>query len=190
MSDIERLRGLLRDRQVKEGARGTAFSEVHLDTTLIDDLIALKVERQAIIDATPKGDGRLSAAPEPDTADVDERIAAKEDEIRATTVRLDFTSISSVQYQEIVNQYPDVDEKEAERAKFLDALVDACLTKITIGTSDPIADPKTVIAELREQLTFGEWSPIREVVYSLNRRKLSVPFSSKPSSKTQEPAGR
>lgn len=185
MSDIERLRGLLRDRQVKEGARGTADAEVCLDTSLIDDLVKLEDERTELAKDAPKDDGRLAGAPKPDTSDLDSKIDAKNEEIAAATVKLCFKSLSSVDYQAMINKYPGVDNNDADelRAKFYDELAQACLYKIELGGVDITKEAS--LDEIREQFTFGEWEPIRRTVLVLNRRKIDVPFSSKRSAKTR-----
>jgi hypothetical protein len=83
-----------------------------------------------------------------------------------------------VRYQEILNNHQDVDGKdEAAFGEFANEVVEKCYHQCWSG------DQKVDLPwpELREAITYGEYTPIALQVLALNRRKVDVPFSLKPS---------
>lgn len=196
MSDIERIRELIRKRQENEKAIGTAFAEIHLDATLIDDWANLQAERELIIKNAPKPDlTRMAAPPEPDTTEIDARIAANEDALRASTVRFDFVAVDGDKYREILAGHPNAQRNQKAKDEFVDDLARGSLFKLTLklGNGDDMTDEDRVALfdELFSdaRLPFGEKDRIRDTVLELNVRKPDVPFSSTPSEQTPEPAG-
>lgn len=181
MPELSALRARLKDRQVKDGALGTAEASICLDLALVDQLAELEAERDRIIASYPRGDSASlagAAAPEPDTSEIDARIEAKKAEVRAVSLTLVFRAVSSVRYQEILNQF---DDPEEERVAFMDALAGACLHEVW---SDGERVEGFTWDEFRESISFGEWDQIATLAYALNRRKVDAPFSSRPSRTT------
>jgi len=187
MAEFDHLRKLLRDRQKKAGALGTFTARVCLDTELIADLQALESERSALL-GRASGKPRASGpAPQPDTSEIDAEIEAKNEEIAAQTLEMIFTSLSSVSYQRIVNAHPDTqrdngDIDNEKWALFANELAAECLHEVRLG-GELVSDP--VWSDIADTMTFGEWEPITMAVLALNRRRVDVPLSSRPSTKTR-----
>jgi hypothetical protein len=188
MAEFDHLRKLLRDRQKKAGALGTFTARVCIDTELIADLRALESERRTLLDVAAALKPRASgAAPTPDTSEIDARIDEKNEEIAAQTLEMVFRSLSSVNYQRIVNAHPDTQRDNGdidnERwALFANELAGECLFEVRLG-GELVSDP--VWSDIADMITFGEWEPITMAVLALNRRRVDVPLSSRPSTKTQ-----
>lgn len=186
MPELSDLRALLRDRQVKEGALGTWETSLCLDSSLVEELAALESEREALVGDAPRPDPTWMslAGPTPgsevDTSEIDTRIEAKRQQIRAASVRVVFKALSSVRYQEIINNHPDFGQNAGDEtifAAFAGEVAEKCYYQC--WSEDEKVDLPW--AELREALTYGEYGPIMLQVLALNKRKVDVPFSLKPS---------
>jgi hypothetical protein len=188
MADITALRARLKDRQVKDGALGTAETSVCLDLELLNEFTELEEERDRIVASAAFSGDKDSLAGvrgKADTTDIDAQIEAKKAEIEQSSLTLVFRAVSSVRYQAILNTFDDPDES---RAEFMNALCEACLQDVwsdgdKVG-GEGIADGLTW-GDIHPQLSFGEWDTATAVVFSLNRRKYDAPFSLKPSKKTR-----
>lgn len=186
MPELTDLRALLRDRQLKDGALGTCESTLCLDAETVDELNALEEERGEMIKAHqqlyPKDDKRMAGPVELplDTTEMDARVEAAKQRVRETTVVITFQALSSMRYQEILAEHPDANSGDLDA--FLVDLAAACFRdcKMLDGTKMDIP-----WAELRDAITYGEWEPISIQVLGINRRKVDVPFSLKPSKKTR-----
>lgn len=185
MSDIERIRALLRERQENEAERGTAYAEVTLRLTLVEELAQLYAERADLLrpyeqaQKNAEADPRLATMPRPDTADLDAKIDAKKAEVKAATVRFDFRVLTAAEYGKLLEAHPDADDKLGDRKAFMDDLARAGLYKVSLGDGDPITDRDQcleVFDGVKADVPFGEWEPVRDTVYALNRRKISIPF--------------
>lgn len=180
MPELSDLRALLRDRQVKEGALGTYETSICLDSSLVEELAELESEREALAGDVPAGPAPLAGRPPgPDTSDVDARIETLKQQIRAASVRVVFKALSSVKYQEIINNHPDAPNSgdEAAFGAFAGEVAERCYYQC--WSEDQKVDLPW--SELREALTYGEYGPILLQVLALNRRKVDVPFSLRPS---------
>jgi hypothetical protein len=185
MSDIERIRALLRERQENEAERGTAYAEVTLRLTLVEELAQLYAERADLLrpyeraQKNAEADPRLATMPRPDTADLDAKIDAKKAEVKAATVRFDFRVLPSADYTRILAAHPNTEDDLADRKAFFDDLARAGLIKVTLGDGEPIIDEDErleVFDAVKADVPFGEWEPVRDTVFDLNRRKISIPF--------------
>jgi hypothetical protein len=179
MPELSALRALLKDRQVKEGALGTVESNICLNLSLITELSELEAEKAKLEAGMTPGDPKsLAGAGKADTTKIDREIRAKEAEIRANSITVRFRAVSSVRYQEIANRFDDPDK--ADWVPFLDALVAECyLETRSEGEKVDIA-----WAEIAPEVSFGEIDEIRSEVFTLNRRRLDVPYSLTPSKET------
>jgi hypothetical protein len=185
MAELTALRARLKDRQVKEGALGTAETSICLDLELLNEFTELEAERVSIVNEVRfTGDpGSMAGAVKknPDTTDVDAKIEAKKAEIEQSSLTLVFRAIASVRYQEILNSFDDPDES---RSDFMNALCDACLHEVWSdgekvggeGVTDGLG-----WADIHPEMSFGEWDTTTTIVFALNRRKIDAPFSLKPS---------
>lgn len=178
MTDLSDIRARLRDRQKKAGALGTTDTTLCLDLELIEQLEALKQERGDAV--TPDGKPRLGAA-SAGTADLDGQIAAKEDEIRAASIRVVFRALSSSKYQELLNAHPEANDTSPAFADFLNAVAEVSLHEVWQG-NEKVND--VTWDDLREGCSYGEWDIATTKVLALNRRAVDVPFSLKPSKAT------
>lgn len=170
---IEDVRARIRDRQLKAGARGRDETIICLDVELVAELEDL----QADLDLTESVDG--------DDTKLDQlrtKITEAEAKIKAASLRLVFRSVGSVQYQALLNKHPDANDGNEPLASFQDELVDACLIEIW---SDDQEVHGLTWTELRPELTYGEWELIVTKVLALNRVKIDIPFSLRPSGKTR-----
>ncbi|GAA1436295.1 hypothetical protein GCM10009616_35730 [Microlunatus lacustris] len=180
---LEDVRARLKDRQVKDGALGTTDTTVCLDLTLIEELEELQTQLAATrITVEPAGKARLggtaAAKQEGDStvADLEAKLAAKEQEVRDASLRLVFRSVGSSRYQELLNSTPDTESNEG-RSDFFNELASACLAEVWQG-KDRITGLEW--DEIYPVLSFGEWDDTTAKVYALNRRKVDVPFSLRP----------
>lgn len=183
MPELSDLRILLRDRQLKEGALGSCESAICLDTSLVEALAELEIERLAAVtinaaSTTPAKDKRLAGSTTiiADTTDLDAQIEAARKAVSDASVRVLFRALSSVRYQSILNEHPDAEEEGIE--PFLVDLVAACFFEVR-GADNAKIDISW--EELRAGITYGEWEPISVAVLAMNRRKVDVPFSLKSS---------
>jgi len=187
MPELSELRLLLRDRQLKEGALGSCQITLCLDNEAVEELNALESEREEMVKSHgqlyPKDDERLSGPVELplDTTDIDGRVSEAQSLVRQTTVVCVFRALSSVRYQALLNEHPDAQQNEGME-QFLSDLADACFVECRMLDGDKVDLPWT---EVREAITYGEWEPISIQVLAINRRKVDVPFSLKPSKKTR-----
>ncbi|MGD7790110.1 hypothetical protein ACQCX2_17510 [Propionibacteriaceae bacterium Y1700] len=187
------LRKLLQDRQQKDAATSTAVYDLLLDTSLIEEAQALDEERLtalAPIDEERRAAKRaaegslgevdherfdkLEAAA---TKDVDARIAAVRDRVKAATIRLVFKSVSPTKYQQILNDLPEGLTDEQRTTTFHDRLTTACFRHAL--HDGEVTD--LTWAEVQDQLNFGEADAIHALVFSANRRTVDIPFLSAPS---------
>jgi len=183
---LEDIRARLRGRQVKEGALGTVEVAVCLDVQLVHDLEDLETELILVQDqAKPQqqGKARLGSPGQtddaPEVAEVKTAVEAKKAEIRAASIRVVFRSLSSTRYQDLLNAHPEANERGQDQADFFNAIAAAGLYQVWSG--DERVEGLTW-DEIREQLSYGEWESITFSVLGLNRGKVDVPFSLKPSS--------
>ena len=125
MAELAAIRARLKDRQVKEGALGTAEASICLDLSLLTDLAELEREHTTYLATRPKPDpdSLAAGAPAPDVTPVDEAIEAKKQEIREASLRVVFAALSSKRYQEVVNVFEDPDGDD--RYDFMSALCSA-----------------------------------------------------------------
>lgn len=185
---LEDVRARLRDRQLKDGARGTDEVWICLDVELAAELETLQSELQLAQRqeqeqpvGKPRLGGRPAAAdgsgPDPAITDLEQRIEAKEHEVRSASLRLVFRSISSTMYQQVLNAHPDQDETEGQ-ADFFNALCEECLREVwdVSGRVEGLG-----WSEIAAELSYGEWEQTALRVLALNRRKVDVPFSLRPS---------
>lgn len=178
MAELAALRAKLKDRQVKEGALGTAEASICLDLGLLDELHDIE-RRRALASVTGGDPDSLAGAATPDTSDLDAEIAAKQDEVRAATLTLVFRALSSVNYQAVVNRFEDPDE--AQRADFLSALAEACFREAwNEGEKVALSWP-----EVAPEISEGEFEDIAGKVFNLNKRRQDIPFSLTPSRPTR-----
>jgi hypothetical protein len=182
MAELSALRARLRDRQVKSGALGTTEMSVCLDMSLISELEQLQEEQaQWSVDHKIEADDRSlasrSVAPE---NPLDEQVEAKQAEIAAASIIVVFRALSSDRYERIANQFEDVDGED--RLRWLDALVEACYAECW---SEGVKYDKDDMpwSEIKPEMSFGEIDDARSRVFTLNRRKQDIPFSSQPSKK-------
>lgn len=198
MSSIDHVRALLRDRQVKAGARGTDEVVVCLDTELVtqhQDLLAQLAALEANEgedeqDETRPQRRRLGdRSPDPDTSSEDSgavatlkaQIAEVEDSIRAACLRLVFVSLGSTGYQAVLNRHPSTDDGPEERAAWMNDLTSATLKEVWSG------DERVDVTwdEIRPALTYGEWDSTVLRAWTLNRQKVDAPFSLRSSGTTR-----
>lgn len=188
---IESVRARLRDRQVKEGARGTDEITVCLDVELVAELERLNADlaMEDRVDVEV-GKRRLGSPPaeseDSETATaLKARIAEVEQEIRQSQLRLVFRSISSTDYQRILNGNPEANEQGEAQAAFFDALAAECLWQAweTDESGESLVD--VTWAEIRPALSYGEWESATLKVIALNRRKVDIPFSLRSTGKTR-----
>lgn len=186
---LEDVRARLKDRQVKDGALGTTDTIVCLDLALIEELERLQQDLASAQSAPAEpstGKVRLSgpapaeSKPNPAVAELETKLAEKEQEVRDASLRLVFRSVSSSRYQELINANPDLEGNEG-RADFFNDLASACLMEAWQG-KERITGLEW--DEIRAELSFGEWDEATSKVYALNRRKVDVPFSLRPSRPT------
>lgn len=176
---LEDVRARLKDRQTKDGALGTDEVTVCLDLALIGELEQLQADLADAVAAAPAatpGKARLapaSAEDSPEVAELRGQVEAKEQEVKAASLRLVFRSIGSSRYQEILNAHPD-NQTEEGYADFLDALTDACLHEVWDG-DERVKGLEW--DEIRPELNYGEWDVTTTKVLALNRRKVNLPFS-------------
>jgi hypothetical protein len=180
MAELSALRARLRDRQVKSGALGTTEMSVCLDMSLISELEQLQEEQaQWSQDHTgPASDVGVLAGPfAKATNPLGEQVEAKQAEISAASIIVVFRALSSDKYERIANQFEDVDGED--RLRWLDALVEACFAECW-SEGEKVDLPWS---EIKPEMSFGEIDDARSRVFTLNRRKQDIPFSSKPSKK-------
>lgn len=186
MSSLDRIRGLLKDRQVKPGALGTTKLSVCLDVSLVDDLRELESDLEAAeaarniaAAAAPKNDLRGGqTAPTTLTPELDAEIAqhqaaveAKKSEIRAASITVKFRSLGSDRYHQVVSSYDEPDG--TDRQELLDALCSECLYEVT-------SDGEKIDLsweEIRPNLSPGERQDANDKILILNKRRVDVPFS-------------
>lgn len=180
MSDIDRVRALLKKRQDNEKVRGTAYAEVCLDASLVEDLTQLMAEKSDLQRAAQRSsDDTRMASPSVNTDEIDAKIEAKKAEIKASTIRFDFRALDTTKYDELLEKHPNADRTQSGRFAFCDELAKQCLYEVTLLDGDPITDEaemQEAIAGVRKDAPSGEWSPVRAIVYDLNTRTISVPF--------------
>lgn len=184
MSDLADLRSRLRDRQVKEGALGTAETLICLDLSLIADLEDLNKELADAPQPEPEGKPRLGAATAGDSAATKKlkaAIEAKEDEIRAASVTVRFRALGSTQYQQVLAEHPNANDDGF--SDFLNDLCAKCLFEVV--DSDGTKHTGITWEEIQEGASYGEWDEATTKVLALNRRRVDVPFSLKPSKKSR-----
>lgn len=196
MPEFDDLRALARDRQKKAGAGGTWKMRVPIDISKIEELDDLIEQRPTLPPLTGKEKARLGSAPADRTPPVDEElealIDAKQDEIAATSITLLFRTTSSVNYQRIMNDHPDMTyyddngnkiTNEAKWADFANELAKECLAEVTDHAGKKWED---TWAELcANTLSYGEWETACMSVVALNRRRVDVPKSQRRSDKTR-----
>lgn len=194
-------RALLRDRKNKTSSQ-TVEHEYCANPDLVEELKALHRERdeithpftQRIGKARASAEGRLAGPPDTSpieaerdaaTADIDARIDAKQREIRANSVVLHFQSIGS-RYSELSAAHK-MGRQDAETTRFTMALLDASFVKVTD------LDGVTVDASWEDVLAGdpndGEIGRMASKVINANLVPVDLPFSLRPSGKTQA-AGR
>lgn len=179
MAELSALRARLRDRQVKAGALGTTEMSICLDMGLISELEQLQ-EDQAQWSQDHRGvvdDQSLAGRGSAPTNPLDAEVEAKQEEVRAASIIVVFRALSSNRYENIANQFEDVDGED--RLKWLDALVEACYAECW-SEGEKVELPWS---EIKPEMSFGEIDDARSRVFTLNRRKQDIPFSSKPSKK-------
>lgn len=189
MAELSALRARLKDRQVKEGALGTVELAVCLDQSAVLALHEAEGDlRRASAESALIGDPNSLAgatSTEVDTSEQQAKVDAAHAAVEESTIWLKFRGISSVRYQELVNQYED---PEAARAEFMNDLCEACLVEAWNG-DDQVAGPGVVNgitwSEVHPELLFGEWDGITTQVFALNKRVLDAPFSRRPSKATK-----
>lgn len=166
-SAIDHVRHLLRDRQVKDGARGTIEEVLCLDVSLLEERGAIQDQlataeteqtaaRAALQEtaekAAPKpGKKRLGDpapvvddAPEvpledgPEVVELRAKLADVDERIRNASIRLKFRSIGSNGYQEIVNRHPDSDDNSEARAAFLNDVIGSSLASVSTLAGDEL----------------------------------------------------
>lgn len=187
MAELSALRARLRDRQVKAGALGTTEMSICLDMALISELEQLEEEQAewAAGHRVSDHDHSLAGKGGAPTNPLDAQVEAKQEEVRAASIIVVFRALSSTDYERLVNQFEDVDD--ADRVRWLDALVEACYVECW---SEGVKYDRTDMpwSEIQPQMSFGETDEARTRVFTLNRRKQDIPFSSQPSKKPRQPA--
>jgi hypothetical protein len=177
MAELSALRARLRDRQVKAGALGTTEMSICLDMGLISELEQLQEDQAqwSVDHASAVDSGSLAGAPSKKTNPLDAEVEAKQAEIKAASIIVVFRALSSDKYERIANQFEDVDGED--RLRWLDALVEACYAECW-SEGEKVDLPWS---EIKPEMSFGEIDDARSRVFTLNRRKQDIPFSSKPS---------
>ena len=186
MSSLERIRGLLKDRQVKPGALGTTSMSVCLDVSLVDDL---KAAEERLEDAESTRDAAKAqtdtrdlrggqTVPETLTPGLDAEIetlaaevAEKKAAVRQASITVKFRSLGSDRYSTVVGSYDDPDGKD--RQDLLDALCSECLYEVTCDGEKVDVSWE----EVKGSLSPGEREESNIKILSLNRRRVDVPLS-------------
>ena len=186
MSSLERIRGLLRDRQVKPGALGTTKMSVCLDVSLVDELREVESQLESAESArtvaqasAPANDLRggqtTPTVPTPELdAEIEQHkasIDAKKAEIRAASITVRFRSLGSDRYHQVVSSYDDPDD--GDRQALLDALCSECLYEVTCDGERLDLSWE----EIRPNLSPGEREESNSKIIILNRRRVDVPLS-------------
>lgn len=188
MADITDIRARLKDRQVKEGALGKVEVYICLDLSLIDDLNQAKTALDdTAAETTTPGRPRLGGTEtkvKPDPAIVKAQAAVDQADaaVKSASLRLQFRALGSAQYQQVMNAHPDANDGGEAYADFLNDLCDRCLMTVTDGDGDE--QKGLTWTEIAAECTYGEWESNTVQVLALNRRKVDVPFSSRPSKPT------
>jgi hypothetical protein len=180
MAELSALRARLRDRQVKAGALGSTEMSICLDMALISELEQLQEEQAAWSrdHPTDSSSGSLAGPSSKKKANpLDAQVEAKQEEVRAASIIVVFRALSSDKYERIANQFEDVDGDD--RLRWLDALVEACYAECW-SEGEKVELPWS---EIKPEMSFGEIDDARTRVFTLNRRKQDIPFSSQPSKK-------
>lgn len=179
MAELAAIRARLKDRQVKEGALGTAEASICLDLGLLNELSELEQAQASWLAAQPQPDPHsLAAGAPPAGTPLDDEVEAKKQEIREASLRVTFRALSSVKYQEILNRFDD--PEDTEQSAFLGVLAGECLAAVWSG-SDKVA---LSWEEICEAASFAEYEEMVMKALALNRRRQDVPFSLKPSRPT------
>lgn len=182
VAELSALRAQLRDRQVKAGALGTTEMSICLDMGLISELEQLQEDqaqwsKDHVNDAPPESlAGKAAKASNP----FDAEVAAKQEEVRAASIIVVFRALSSDRYEALANRFEDVDGDD--RLRWLDALVEACYFECW-SEGEKVDLPWS---EIKPEMSFGEVDDARSRVFTLNRRKQDIPFSSQPSKKRRQ----
>jgi hypothetical protein len=102
--------------------------------------------------------------------------------VRAASIIVVFRALSSTDYERLTAQHEGVDDDDSIRRIWLDALVEACYVECwSEGVKYDRSDMPW--PEIKSQMAFGETDEARTRVFTLNRRKQDIPFSSQPSKK-------
>jgi hypothetical protein len=184
MAELSALRARLRDRQVKSGALGTTEMSICLDMSLISELEQLQEEQAQWSQDHPADSttGSLAGSPSKALNPLDAEVEAKQAEIAAASIVVVFRALSSDKYERLANQFEDVDGED--RLRWLDALVEACYVECW-SEGEKVELPWS---EIKPEMSFGETDDARSRVFTLNRRKQDIPFSSRPSRKPRQPS--
>ncbi len=208
MGNIDHVRSLLRDRNVKAGARGTIEETVALDVALVEEYNALEAEVEALDQRlrtgrtdeqpTKPAKKRLSDAPptaadptgNPELDDLRQQLTDKGAEVRASSLKLVFRSLGSTAYQRIVNRHPEADDNSEARAAFLNDVLRSSLHQVSTLDGDQldglgwdeVYQPDGEDGD--GPLSYGEWESLASRVAALNRRKVDLPFSLRSSGPT------
>jgi hypothetical protein len=185
MPGLNDLRALLHDRQVKEGALGSTEYTICLDPQAVEDYNALEAElTEANAVAAPDKATLRLAGPLPegeaDTTSLQAQVEEAKQRVKDTTLVLVFRALSSVQYQAVLANHPDANDDELN--PFLVELCSLCFREVRTFDGEKLDIPWE---EIQGNITYGEWEPLGLQVLAINRRRVDVPFSLKPSRKTR-----
>jgi hypothetical protein len=179
MAELAALRAKAKDRQMKDGALGTAEVDICLDLSLLEELSALEDERDEMRGTVGDPDSLVGARPV-DTSEFDERIEAKKAEVRANSITVRFRALLSDRYQMIANGFDDIDG--ADQGAFFNELCAQSFVDARDGDGQPT---DFTWDEVKSFSMFGEADEMYAKVFLLNRRRLNIPFSLNPSRKTR-----
>lgn len=207
-----RLRQMLEKRREKATTTGLQRIPFVLDQTLSDDLEKVAAQREAVqervdyltdmhaerdpddpsLDVRATGDdlsddGQALAAAQDELDRLTEALEELTDAARQATVQLVFRRLPAAEYEAVLIRSggPAIDTDMKAAARFYDALLAASFERVELADGDDSGFGSWQDFAAAADLSFGELDPIRALVYANNRRGgNSIPFSSKPSSRT------
>lgn len=181
------VRARLKDRQVKAGALGTTESTICLDVELIEELERLEADLAMDSTVTEKAEKpRAGTRSKPQSnAELQAKVEAKRQDVRESSLRLVFRSMSSTGYQGLVNAHPDAEATIEANADWQNALLSACLYQVWEQTAEGEQQVEGLTwSEINEGCGPGDWRLASTKVLALNQRSVDLPFSLRSSRTT------
>lgn len=198
-------RALLRDRRAK-ATRQQVTHDFCLDPELLGELEDLQAARDEaarpfaarIAEARQRGRDMMAGPPvapieaerDEAVAELDAQIDAKQAEVREASLILHFQAPKPSVFAALVAEHdPDADGApgRANRARFMDGLLEAAWVKATAADGSPT---DLAFGEVMEAMaSYGEVDLLRSKVFAASKVGVDIPFSLRPSGKTPR-AGR